>query len=30
MKLTDESPDINDIDRAFYAYIIQHNKQFDY
>ena len=30
MKLTIETPDINNIDKAFYAYIIQQNKKYDY
>ena len=29
-KLTIENPDINDVDRAFFAYIIEHKKKFDY
>ena len=29
MKLTIENPDINNIDRAFYEYVIQHNKKYD-
>ena len=30
IKLTIKNPVINNIDRAFYEYIIQHNKKFDY
>ena len=30
MELTIESPDINNVDEVFYAYIIQHKKEFDY
>ena len=30
MKLTIRNPDLNIIDRAFYEYIIQHNKKYDY
>ena len=30
MKLTVANPNINDIDSAFYAYIIQHNIKYDY
>ena len=30
MKLTIENPDINNIDRAFYEYVIQHKKKYDY
>ena len=29
-KLFIENPDINDVDRAFYAYFFQHNKNYDY
>ena len=30
MELTIENPDINNVDEVFYAYIIQHNKEYDY
>ena len=30
MESTIENPDINNIDEVFYAYIIQHNKKYDY
>ena len=29
MKETIEYPDVNDVDRAFYAYIMQLNKKYD-
>ena len=28
--LSIENPDINNVDEVFYAYIIQHNKEYDY
>ena len=30
MELTIENPDINNVDEVFYAYIIQHKKQYDH
>ena len=30
MELNFQNPDINDVDRKFYAYNIQHNKKYDY
>ena len=30
MELTIENPDINNVDEVFYAYIIQHKKEYDY
>ena len=30
IKLTIENLDINDIDKTFYAFVIQHNKKYDY
>ena len=30
MELTIENPDIYNVDEVFYAYIIQHNKQYDH
>ena len=30
MELTMENPNIDDIDEVFYAYFIQHNKQYDH
>ena len=30
IKLAMKNPDINSIDKPFYAYIIQHNKKYDY
>ena len=30
MKLTIDNPDINNVDEVFYAYIIQHKKEYDY
>ena len=30
MELTNENTDINNVDEVFYAYIIQHNKEYDY
>ena len=30
MELTIENPDINNVDEVLYAYIIQHNKEYDY
>ena len=30
MELTIENPYINGVDREFYAYIIKHNKEYDY
>ena len=30
IKFIMENPDINNVDRAFYEYIIQHNKNYDY
>ena len=29
IKLTFENPNINEIDKTFYAYIIQHNTKYD-
>ena len=29
MELTMENPDINNVDQVFYAYIIQHIKEYD-
>ena len=29
MELNIENPDINNVDEVFYAYIIQHNKEYD-
>ena len=29
-KLTLENPNINDIDEIFYAYILEHDKKYDY
>ena len=30
MELTIENPDTKNVDEVFYAYIIQHNKEYDY
>ena len=30
MELTIENPEVNNIDEVFYAYVIQHNKEYDY
>ena len=30
MELGIENPDINNVDEVFYAYIIQHEKEYDY
>ena len=30
IELTIENPDINNVDEVFYAYLIQHNKEYDY
>ena len=30
LELTIEKPNINNVDEVFYAYIIEHNKQYDY
>ena len=30
IELTIDNPDLNNIDEVFYAYIIQHNKEYDY
>ena len=30
MKLTIENPDINNVNEIFYAYIVQHNKKYDF
>ena len=30
MELTIETPDINNVDEVFHAYIIQHNKEYEY
>ena len=30
IKITIETPNIDDIDETFYAYIIEHNEKYDY